>query len=182
MSLPRRKVVSVQSHPKMGKVAVETARLVCGGVAIIAIGHVCLQTWRYGLITAWRKSLARKGSYTASIAHFWAMLQLARAKEALFVPELEAEEKAEQEKEEKGSIEDEEEEEEKEKANVVVDNAKATGRIVRREIALAHATNRLYGQYYRRTGEVHTPEKKLERFKRLQELRALASATASSSS
>jgi RimJ/RimL family protein N-acetyltransferase len=41
--------------------------------AFIALTHTAIMVRRHGLVNAWRKSVARKGSWTASLAHFYAM-------------------------------------------------------------------------------------------------------------
>lgn len=43
-------------------------------LALAALAHAGAMAYRYGLVNAWRKSVARKGSWTASIEHFRAML------------------------------------------------------------------------------------------------------------
>lgn len=37
--------------------------------------HVCYQIHKNGIINAWRKSIARKGSFTADFHHFLAMIK-----------------------------------------------------------------------------------------------------------
>eukprot|EP00656_Telonema_subtile_P001033 TRINITY_DN10494_c0_g1_i2.p1 TRINITY_DN10494_c0_g1~~TRINITY_DN10494_c0_g1_i2.p1 ORF type:complete len:324 (+),score=67.63 TRINITY_DN10494_c0_g1_i2:100-1071(+) len=59
--------------PKM-MLAVGRVTAVLGLVALV---HTVIKVRQYGLVNAWHKSLARKGSWTASIHHFIAMLRSA---------------------------------------------------------------------------------------------------------
>lgn len=47
------------------------------GLAVTALAvHVVLAVRRHGLVHAWQKSVARKGSFTSSWVHAWAMVSL----------------------------------------------------------------------------------------------------------
>mmetsp|Transcript_23850 Transcript_23850/g.52584 ORF Transcript_23850/g.52584 Transcript_23850/m.52584 type:complete len:110 (+) Transcript_23850:22-351(+) len=49
------------------------ATLAVGGAGAVLVWHVGYQTWKHGLCNAFLKSMLRKGSWTASLWHFWAM-------------------------------------------------------------------------------------------------------------
>lgn len=63
------------SEPWTAAAGVATA--VAGAGSLLLMVHVLWAWHRYGgFVTAWRKSVARNGSFTASWVHAWAMLSL----------------------------------------------------------------------------------------------------------